>query len=205
MPDIQRLTHTENEPNTGAKILKDSIKYALINDHLPQGTPLSPVLTNILMVPFDTELSRRLPKEFIFTRYADDLLISSPYAFKWQDIQQIVIDLLHDLAYPFQLNTEKTRYGSIAGRNWNLGLMLNKDHKITLGHQQKERLRVGIFNFCVDLTKGKSWDKIDVQTLQGQLAYAMHIEPDYFKTIISKYETKFHVNFTAACREIINS
>ena len=192
-------------PTDCDEALKTAIQYGLINDHLPQGTPMSPVLTNLMMVPFDTELSRLLTKEFIYTRYADDLLISSPYQFDWAEMQTKIVTLLKTLNYPFELNQGKTRYGSINGRNWNLGLMLNKDHQITLGHAKKQRYKAAIFNFCNDLTKGKIWDRIDVQVLSGQLAYGKNIEPEYFNNLIQKYNQKFQINFDAECKIIINS
>ena len=107
-------------------ILHDIAKLSLLNGNLPQGTPLSPLLTNLIMVPIDYALYKELNnfenQHYVYTRYADDLLISCKYTFD----KEKIINMVKDKIKPFNINTNKIRYGSAAGRNWNLGLMLNK-------------------------------------------------------------------------------
>lgn len=177
------------------------IDIATLNGALPQGTPLSPLLTNILMTPYDYFIQRYcIRNKFIYTRYADDMLISSQLNFNWQQVQNDIKDCL-----PAQLiiNTAKTRYGSSAGQNWNLGLMLNKDNKITLGHKHKERLKAAIFSFLKDFTTGNYWSIIDTQRLQGDIAYQKNIEPQYAANIIRKLETKTNQNLKHAIKQIL--
>jgi hypothetical protein len=61
---------------------------------LPQGTPLSPLLTNWLMIPIDHAINKALNEKyeqaFTYTRYADDLLISSKYEFNQTEIVDLV-------------------------------------------------------------------------------------------------------------------
>lgn len=166
-------------------------KLGFLNNSLPQGTPLSPILTNLIMIPIDEKIYRTLlnfkEQNYTYTRYADDLLISCKYKTNWQEVEQVVSEIVK----PFIINKEKTRYGSIAGRNWNLGLMLNKDNNITTGHKQKQRLRAMINNYLTDLTKGITWNIMDIQVLQGLISYYYHIEPDYINYIKRKYAEKF--------------
>lgn len=186
--------------------LKNLLKLGLLNDSLPQGTPLSPLLTNLLMIPIDQAITDVLRNEqekyFVYTRYADDLLISCKYNFDWQAVQEKIKIVLRNYQTPFQLKTEKTHYGSASGRNWNLGIMLNKDNNLTIGHKQNQRFKAALFNFLKDLTNGKHWDKMDVQVLLGKISYYKAIEPDYVEHVIKTYSEKFN---TDAMRVIKNA
>ncbi len=196
------LTNTDAKP-----IIEKIIKLSLLENALPQGTPMSPLLTNIIMLPIDYTIQNRLQnfdkQSFKYTRYADDLLISCRYTFNWQLVQQEINKIFKEHNAPFKIKTEKTRYGSANGRNWNLGLMLNKDNKITIGHKQKQRLKAMLFNFFRDLTNGTSWSILDTQTLIGQLSYARKIEPEYTNFMLERLENKFNKNFQECAKRIL--
>lgn len=185
------------------EIIKHVIELGLLNNGLPQGTPLSPTLTNILMIPIDYEIRKALPTK-IYTRYADDLLISSQYNFRYTEVVQTLKEILQGFSAPFQIKDEKTHYGSSAGRNWNLGIMLNKDNRTTIGYKQNQRLRAMIFTFMKDLTNGIIWDKMDVQKMVGQISYYKMIEPEYITATITKYNAKFNKSFAYETKRIIN-
>ncbi len=189
-------------------VMENIIDICLLNGSLPQGTPMSPLLTNLLMIPLDYKIQHFLwkvnGKKFVYTRYADDILISSPFNFDWRMIQTGIQDILENNS-PFKLKTEKTRYGSSAGRNWNLGLMLNKDNQITIGHRKKERLKATVHNFLADFTSGTVWSKLDVQVMLGNLSYCRNIEPEYVQQLIQKYSEKFHCDFERETKRIIKA
>lgn len=176
--------------------IKKMLSLCFLNGGLPQGTPMSPLLTNMMMIPIDYEISKYCRTHtpiLVVTRYADDIFISSKYEFKWQEVQQDLINIFKKFNAPFELNTKKTHYGSRSGRNWMLGLMYNKDGDITLGHVRKNQLKVAIFNYMQDLKNGVDWNLNDLQTLLGHIAYAKNIEPENVKDILGKYENKFDV------------
>ena len=184
--------------------LQKIIQICCLNNGLPQGTPMSPLLTNLVMAPYDyqiyTYLKRGTGNHFVYTRYADDILISSKSSFNWQELQSSISTVL----FPFIIKKEKTRYGSKAGSNWNLGLMLNKDNQITLGYQKKKQLNAMLHNFLNDFKNNNRWTIQDTQVLQGQLSYLNQIEPDYAKYIIDKYEQKFKLNYHNCVKAILN-
>lgn len=180
------------------EILRKVIEKCSLHGSLPQGSPISPLLTNLLMVPYDAELKEYLKEKtldhYVYTRFADDILISSKADFDYKEL----IKTLNKILKPFQIKEEKTRYGSSAGSNWNLGLMLNKDNKITLGSTKKKTLNAMLNNFLKDFKNDVKWPKEDVYILQGKLGELQNIEPEYYNYIIHKYQKKYNLNFKQA-------
>lgn len=185
--------------------LKTIISVGILNNGLPQGSPLSPYLTNIIMTPIDHKLTRYLAGHFCYTRYADDLTISSPHPFNKTQISNLIKKILREEQAPFQINENKTRYGSRNGRNWNLGLMLNKDNNITIGYRKKERFRASLNNFCLSLTTNQPWSIIEVQHLNGLLSYYSSIEPQYVYDMLTKYGIKYNINIKNEIKNIIRA
>lgn len=181
------------------------IDVALLHGQLPQGSPLSPLLSNLIMIPFDTHISRILKKKYgiTYTRYADDIHLSASAPINANNIIALIEATLRMLHYPFKLNKEKTRVGSNKGKNWMLGVMLNKDHNITVGHRRKKRFKASIYNFIQDLTNNKIWDIIDVQVLLGEYSYIHNIEPETVDYIIKTYNTKYNIDVLKEIKKIL--
>ena len=178
-------------PNTTTDIIKDAMKqvypYCLmteqcmnkmitictLNGATPQGAPTSPMITNMVMVPKDVQITKYCKEHnLIYTRYADDILISSRVSFDWQTAQNDIQEMLGT----YSLKTEKTRYGSFNGRNWNLGLMYNNNFEITVGHKKKKLVKNMIHNYVTKEEKdNETWYK-----LMGTVGYCNYIEPEYF-------------------------
>jgi len=175
-PEFVKATLSKIFPFCHAPNLLDPIiTLATLDNGLPQGTPLSPTLTNLIMVPFDHYLSMYAKRHgMVYTRYADDLLISSKNSFEFQKVVTYIEKLFVRFQYPFELKQDKTRYGTRHGRNWNLGLMLNKDNQITLGHETKRKLKVVLHKIVQKELPAK-----DPATI-GMFAYLRQIEPDYY-------------------------
>lgn len=195
LKDIYPIGLLMEDPCYETKLIR-ALEYAFLDGKLPQGTPLSPTLTNILMVPIDYQIQHELwnqKSHFIYTRYADDMTISSPYKFDWKKVENSVKQILDTSDTPFKVNAEKTRFGSKNGRNWNLGIMLNKDNRITIGHKQNQRFRASVFNIMQDYTHNIKWSPEDKQVLAGQIAYYKAVDPEYTQIVIERYENKFGV------------
>ena len=174
----------------GREELSKALDLAFLDGVLPQGTPLSPTLTNLMMIPFDFEFSRLLRKEqhspYVYTRYADDFIISSRTTFDPRHIEQLIVDTLRSFQAPFSINSSKTRYGSANGSNWNLGVMLNKDNQITIGHKRKRQFAAILHNCGADRKRGIVWQPEDLYTLLGQYSYYRMVERDGIDAVVAK-------------------
>lgn len=159
-------------PATVAEI----IHYCTDSDNkLVQGAPTSPYLANIAMIPFDHALQNYCREQhLVYTRYADDILISGRKSFDWRAVRHTVNVLLETHGYTgFTLAQDKTRYGNFNGANWNLGMMYNNNFDITVGHEAKHTMKVIAH-------KWNTLSEEDKQHWKGVFAYYKYIEPEYF-------------------------
>ena len=180
--------------HTGKEELEEALSLCFLNGGLPQGTPISPFLTNVMMIAIDHKSSNSLRsfdnRRFVYTRYADDLLISCKIDFDKDALQKHVMDILSEFNAPFSIKKEKTRYGSSAGRNWNLGLMLNKNNEITIGHKRKKEFKAMLDNYMRDRKSGNGWCKNDIQVLGGLISYYCMVEREYIEYLLRQYSNK---------------
>lgn len=178
----------------GRQELETALSLAFLDGALPQGTPISPMLTNLMMIPVDFTLTKQLRdyerQSFVYTRYADDFTISSRYDFDIRKIESLIIDTLKEFNAPFSVNQKKTRYGSSSGKNWNLGLMLNKDNEITVGHKRKAQFQSMLHNFIVALNAGNPWPVPEIQYVLGVYSYISGVEPEAAARIVSFVNAK---------------
>ena len=188
----------------GREALIKSLSLCFLHDSLPQGTPISPFITNVIMIPFDHRISNSLrdfdKERYIYTRYADDILISCQHGFDKDKIQSVVMAALKEFNAPYCIKSEKIRYGSNAGRNWNLGIMLNKDNQITLGHKKKKHFKAMLDGYIRMKKSGRSWDLHDVQVLSGLISYYRMVERDYINYVLKTYSEKNQYNIEASIK-----
>ena len=174
--------------------LRAMLWICFLNDELPQGTPMSPMLTNLIMIPIDYAINKYAQEHnLVYTRYADDIIISSYKKWDWQQTVEDVSNILVAEETPFELKREKTRFGSSSGRNWNLGLMVNKDNNITVGYRTKKKYKAMLNNILTLEASGQGLTKDIVYQLQGLTSYYKNIEPEYFNKIIRQYEQMYNI------------
>ena len=124
--------------------------------------------------------------------------------FDKDEIIRFINNTLAAFGAPFKIKDEKTRYGSRAGSNWNLGVMLNKDNEITIGHKNKQRLRAMICNYILDRKNGKTWELHDLQVFRGLINYYSMVEKDYVEEVIKYNNEKFQTDVMRSIGEDLN-
>ncbi len=173
------------------------VKLGILNGSLPQGTPLSPILTNLVMVEYDYKINKMLyaltkdtplmKQRYVYTRYADDIIISARNKFDYRIILKALNKLFKDT--PLSINKEKTRFGSNSGRNWNLGVMCNKENNITVGYRRKQEIKAATHNY---MTAPDDWKRKDLQWLLGQYSWIHNVEPEYYSHLIEYFNKKYN-------------
>ena len=189
----------------GKAQLRKALELAFLDGGLPQGTPISPLITNVMMIPVDFKLSKAFrdydKQQFVYTRYADDFIISSKYDFDVHKVEKLVVDTLKSFGAPFSINASKTRYGSSAGRNWNLGVMLNKDNEITGGYKKKRQFQSMMYNYINDKRNGVEWPREDIMAMQGLHSYYRMVEPEAIDAIVRHTNEKLGVDVIRTIKE----
>ena len=174
--------------------LNDMLHVAMLNGGLPQGTPLSPWLTNQIMLPYDFEIAKACNSRAItYTRYADDMLFSADNKTALQAAIRVVREII--AGTNLKINNDKTRISTIYGKNWNLGLMTNKDNEITVGWRNKERARATLHNFILDPNAVAPQQASEIL---GKWQYYHQIEPEYFDNLLNKYSAPAGYNIKDA-------
>ncbi len=148
------------------------------------GAPSSPLLSNILMHAFDSKLAVHCDKlNVAYTRYADDLALSSNDSSSLRDVERYIEGLCNSQRSPkVSINRAKTVRVSKKYSRRVTGLVLANDGKISLGRDRKRQLRSLVYRF-----KLGELDPAACLTLQGMLAFANSVEPAFLAVLRRKY------------------
>jgi RNA-directed DNA polymerase len=124
-----------------------------------------------------------LKKKIAYTRYCDDMAFSTHDIKMRGEILKKVKSVLKSQPFPkLKMNNKKTVFGSKAHRRILTGLIIANNGTVSLGRDRKRRIRAQIHH----LMHGKLTDK-EKSTLQGMLAFARDIEPDFVERMEKKY------------------
>lgn len=151
-------------------------------NHFRQGSITSPYVSNLYLFEFDLwmkEYVNSFVKNGIYTRYSDDILISST-----SRIDKCIINLIKEKLrfYMLRLNYKKIYFSSIKSSARVTGLSITSEHRITLNTKYKSNLKKMIYDL---LEKNV---KTNFNVLFGYLYYLMMCDPTYFNKLQLKYK-----------------
>jgi len=155
-----------------AKILKTDILSGGLQEQrikgTPQGSPLSPLLSNIVLDELDQELSRR---GLSFVRYADDVQILVSSQKSAERVQESIIDFI-EKKMKLKVNREKSGIKPCYKVSF-LGYSLLNGGKLGLGQSSEQRLKDKL-RMITQRKRGVSLEQILKElkvVLQGWLQY----------------------------------
>jgi hypothetical protein len=93
----------------------------------PQGSVVSPLLSNILLTPFDREMRRR---GYQLTRFADDWVVTCSSATEAQAVIAVTLRILNELGV--QLHPQKTRVVHVQQGFEFLGYKIKRGRRLRL-------------------------------------------------------------------------
>jgi len=154
------------------------------NGELTIGAPSSPLLTNAMMFDFDTTVDKWCStNQMIYTRYADDIFISTSYPQQLENALQMLQQIVANFDYSsLEINKDKTRFLSRKHRRAVTGLVITTDRKLSIGRERKHSLKSDVYKFARNMLPAEDWGR-----LAGMVAYASDADPDFYKILIKKY------------------
>lgn len=165
------------KPDTQA-VEMDGQTYHIANGkrELPQGSPCSPAITNVLCRRLDARLQGMAHKlGFTYTRYADDLTFSSDETDKIQSVlwrcQRIVTD------EGFTLHPDKTRVMRKHQKQEVTGIVVNDG--LSVDRPTLKRFRAVVRQIELDGPDGKHWGAGELfQSLTGYANFVAMVAPE---------------------------
>ena len=174
-------------------LLDDTVKTVL-----PQGSPTSPTLTNLLCIVLDRRLNG-LAKKFgaNYSRYADDITFSSHHnIFGTDDFQKELKRIIED-DQSLTINTKKTRLQKTGFRKEVTGLTVNE--KVNVQKRYVKQIRMWIYYwekygylraqqlFSVDYKK----DKGHISKGQPNLVNVLSGKLDFLKMVKGENDSTY--------------
>lgn len=164
------------------------IKLCTYEDYLPQGSPTSPFLSNLVLKNFDDYIGKYCKERNIqYTRYCDDLTFSGDFDTK--NLKNKVRAFLEMLG--FNLNEKKTRIITRSQRQIVTGIVVNEKINTPVSYRKKIRQEMyyidkyGIDSHCKKINQEK---KKYLESLRGRINYCLSINPN--REEFKSYEKK---------------
>lgn len=168
---------------------------ALTHRHLPQGSPASPAITNLLCRRLDNRLTNMAEAlGFTYTRYADDLTFSA-VGDSLRHICNVLRRTESIVAHEgFVINPEKTRILRKNRQQEVTGVVVNQ--RVNISKQELKRFRATLYQIEKDGPEGKHWGNSAnvMASIQGYANYVAMVNPEKgaeFQAQIKRIKKKY--------------
>lgn len=145
---------------------------------LPQGSPTSPAISNLLCRRLDGRLTYMAEQlGFVYTRYADDLTFSNDDSLGniCNVLKRTKSIIKHE---GFDINEEKTRVLRKSRQQEVTGVVVN--NKLNVSRKILKRFRATLYQIEKDGLRGKNWGQSNdlIASLQGFANFVYMINPE---------------------------
>lgn len=174
----EALTRHIGLDDTVANMLAE---LATHNGRLPQGSPSSPLLFNLVVLDLDSQVFNFCNEHgFAYTRYVDEIIVSSrkpiPKANRWA-----IIKMCFD--FGFRIAPEKVYYQDSARQTLAVVGILLRTSGIGLSNRRK------VDNLRAMLHHAEQGDNsISPESIIGKLGWVKRIDPSKLRTRLGKYD-----------------
>lgn len=147
------------------------------------GAPSSPMLSNAILFSVDEQARQRCSAlDCIYTRYADDLYVSSRKPDCLRAANTELRKIVAEVAPRLRINEGKTTNVSKKTTRVVTGLVLTPDRKVSVGREMKRRIKTQVY---LSASGGLSQDEFE--HLCGLVAYVRDVEPSFFEALTAKF------------------
>lgn len=148
---------------------------------LAMGAPSSPFLANRIMAPVDSRIVSGLSQRMSYTRYSDDICISSDAWIDFDSTIALVSDALDSIG--LELNEKKTRLLGKGNARRIAGVYITSDGRLTIGPKKKRELKRELY----DILLGKTFTYAEIVALIGRINYCRQVDPAFLNSLLAKY------------------
>ncbi len=168
-------------------------KLTTYNGFLPQGSKTSSAIANLLLWDKEPRFVDVLEKQgFVYTRFVDDITISSTEFVEKEMISKIIVDTKHLLKqYDLELKRKKTKFQTRSKKMTVNNVTVNRK-KPTISREKRNNIRLEVHLFEKKADNTKNWNEIDhdYYSLMGKLNYIKKMHSAYAEKLISRLEIK---------------
>jgi len=169
------------------------LELVLVNGSLPVGFATSPSISNACLLEFDNSLQEYCEgKGLVYTRYSDDLIISSVERGGLVDIETELQDLLSDFSEGrMSLNEQKTKFTHVGAKIKLLGMVILPNGKVSVDIKFKRQIEVLLHFYLTDRAKFFLLVESDLaggmERISGYLSYINTVDKEYLNKLRKKY------------------
>lgn len=148
------------------------------------GAPSSPAITNAMMFSFDQQMFEYCrSKGLVYTRYADDLFISSNEPNLLRNLETKIAEFKRNVPHlTIRLNRQKTAHLSKKYRRSITGVIITPQHTLSIGRKRKKEIKALLHRWVTGRLA-----PYEVHYMRGLLAFARDIEPNFETSLRVKY------------------
>ncbi|MBI2381211.1 MAG: RNA-directed DNA polymerase [Gammaproteobacteria bacterium] len=168
-----------------------------IDGKLPIGYSTSPILSNACLLGFDERLAGiSKERQWIYTRYADDIIISAGDRQTIEEASEVIESCLAaELGEGFRLNPSKSKLTTIGRKVKLLGLVILPNGAIAIDRDIKNRIESWLHFYVRDRSRlAKIFEEErsermeeGLQRLSGLVSYAYAADPPYLEKLRAKF------------------
>jgi RNA-directed DNA polymerase len=134
---------------------------------LPQGAPTSPKLANLVCANLDARIHGYAgPKGIVYTRYADDITLSTQSVKKIQKVKDFIGTIISDEG--FKINRSKTKLCGTKKQKRITGLIVSQNN-VGIGREKYRKIRAKIHHLFTDKSS-------DYSHVNGFLAFTYGVD-----------------------------
>lgn len=173
--------------------LERVIDLVTVDGTLPMGFSTSPLISNACLYKFDKALEEYSTNHNLtYTRYADDLILSSKNREDLEGIQEKIAELLKNTFDDrLSLNYSKSKFTHIGRKVKILGMVILPTGKVSVDIKFKNKVEVLLHFYMKD--REKFLDKVDgdmrggMEKVSGYLNYINTVDKSYLDKLRKKF------------------
>ncbi|WP_102945528.1 reverse transcriptase family protein [Stenotrophomonas sp. VV52] len=173
------------------------LELLTIDGKLPIGYSTSPILSNACLLGFDSRLkSQSRDRGWVYTRYADDIILSAADRESLADAVAVVEDCLSsELGDGFALNPTKSKLTTIGRKVKLLGRVIVPTGVIVIDREVRNRIESYLHFYITDQSKlarifredrEEEWED-GLQSLSGLISYVHVADVAYLDKLRAKF------------------